>query len=211
MQTVSRTKKYSNPLYSIYAGMKKRCYTKSDAGFKNYGAKGIKVCEEWKNDFNAFYDWAIKTGYSYDPTATFTNKLSIDRIDPTKDYTPANCRWLPFGENSARAGRGAIFTEERRQKIANAKRGTKASEETRKKQSLAHLGKGIGNTYAAKGFYKMYTKNGEYIKTFKARKEISIYFLENHNKRLTSYGTIHQAATHKRQTAYGYKWEYICK
>lgn len=65
--------------------MKNRCSANSGKHYKNYKLRGISVCEEWKNDFNTFYEWAINNGYY--PT------LSIDRIDGTKGYSPDNCRW----------------------------------------------------------------------------------------------------------------------
>ena len=60
-----KQRNYRNPLYAVYLSMKKRCYTPSSSGYKNYGGKGVKVCEEWKSDFSVFYKWAIKNGYSY--------------------------------------------------------------------------------------------------------------------------------------------------
>ena len=72
-------------LHMIWQCMKNRCNANSGRYYKNYKLRGISVCEEWKNDFNAFYEWAINNGYY--PT------LSIDRIDGTKGYSPNNCRW----------------------------------------------------------------------------------------------------------------------
>lgn len=81
-------------LYSIWSKMKSRCNRKKDPAFRFYGAKGIKVCEEWENDFFSFKEWAELNGY--------TDKLTIDRIDSKKGYSPDNCRWLTPSENSAR-------------------------------------------------------------------------------------------------------------
>ena len=71
-------------LYKIWIGMKKRCYNPSSIDYKNYGAKGIKICDEW-HDFSVFNEWAIEHGYSKD--------LTIDRKDCAKDYSPENCQW----------------------------------------------------------------------------------------------------------------------
>lgn len=83
-----------NRIYRILSYMKTRCYNTNILGYKYYGGKGIKVCDEWKNDFLKFKEWALSNGYQDD--------LSIDRIDSNGDYCPENCRWITLLENSMR-------------------------------------------------------------------------------------------------------------
>jgi len=72
-------------LYSIYDGMKKRCYNIKKDNYEHYGGRGITICDEWLNDFMCFYNWAVDNGYS--------DELTIDRIDPDGNYNSSNCRW----------------------------------------------------------------------------------------------------------------------
>ena len=72
--------------------MKRRCYDKWRTSYEYYGGKGIKICGEWLNSFEKFEDWAIKNGYS--------DGLTIDRIDTSKDYFPDNCRWVTRKEQA---------------------------------------------------------------------------------------------------------------
>lgn len=81
-----------DPLYPVWRGMKARCNNPNEPAFKNYGGRGIKVCDEWERDFQAFYDWAIENGYN--------RELSIDRIDNDDGYRPDNCRWVTALEQS---------------------------------------------------------------------------------------------------------------
>lgn len=81
-------------LYTIWKNMKQRCYNPKRNRYKWYGAKGIRVYDEW-HDFVPFMEWAMENGY--------TDELVLDRLDSDKDYEPDNCRWVTEEVNSLRA------------------------------------------------------------------------------------------------------------
>lgn len=89
-------------LYSILRGIKTRCYNKNVKEYKYYGKRGIAVCDEWLNDFNAFYDWAMENGYN--------DTLTIDRIDVDGNYSPDNCRWIPNKEQQQNKRKTKLYT-----------------------------------------------------------------------------------------------------
>lgn len=87
------------PLYKMWRNMKYRCYGEGSSAFKWYGARGIRVCDEWRNDFCAFRDWALSNGYVKED-ATRNNKYTLDRIDVNGNYEPNNCRFVNMRQQS---------------------------------------------------------------------------------------------------------------
>lgn len=84
----------SHLLYGVYRQMLSRCYDSTSQHFKNYGGRGIQVCDEWlgENGLDNFREWAISSGYK--------KGLTLDRIYNDKDYSPNNCRWVDMKTQS---------------------------------------------------------------------------------------------------------------
>lgn len=80
-----------HPLYNIYYNIKRRCYNPVNPSYKDYGGRGIKMCDRWKNSFQNFYNDMIKS---------YIKGLSIDRINNDGNYELSNCRWATIKEQS---------------------------------------------------------------------------------------------------------------
>ena len=89
-------------LYHIWHGMRQRCINKNNKDYKNYGFRGIKVCDQWLNSYVDFKTWALSNGYE--------ETLTLDRIDVNGDYCPENCRWVTVKEQ-CRNKRETVYLE----------------------------------------------------------------------------------------------------
>lgn len=82
--------KSKTKLYRVWASIKDRCYRSGCKNYHNYGGRGIAMCDEWKDSFQSFYEWATSNGYS--------PGLTIERMDVDGNYTPDNCCWITAHE-----------------------------------------------------------------------------------------------------------------
>lgn len=91
-----------NRLRRIYDRMRSRCYNPAASKYEYYGGKGITICEEWRQSFQAFEAWALAHGYA--------DTLTIDRKDGNGPYSPSNCRWATWKEQGRNRSNNHLLT-----------------------------------------------------------------------------------------------------
>lgn len=97
---------WHHPIYRAYDAIISRCYNSNVPAYKNYGGRGISMCDEWRKDRNKFFSWAFENGYA--------QGLHIDRIDNNGNYSPENCRFVSrkINNNNKRANRFITYNEQ---------------------------------------------------------------------------------------------------
>jgi hypothetical protein len=192
-------------LYSTWSGMKQRCYDENSTSYKNYGAKSIGICEDWKI-YENFYNWAIHNGASKD--------MTIDRIDPNGNYEPNNCRWADIytQANNKKTNRKITYKNETLNVCQWAER--RGIDESIIRSRIDRYGYSIGE---ALGYEKhtiimpqrpkcrkhilQYSINGDYIKEWNSLNEIE----ENLHINTKS---VRDCCCGRQMTAKGFKWKW---
>ena len=203
-----------NRLYNIWCHIKKRCYNPVEHNYKYYGARGIKVCDEWAHSFDAFEKWSLANGYS--------DVLTIDRINSNGDYEPDNCRWITHDEQQ-RNRRNNVRVEHNgvSKTISELSRELNIKDKTlykRYNSAIRHKGFCMFEDLITKPNYpKVYTERYKNRKHRPSRlveqytKDnifiCSMTLVEAKNKGFNPQA-IHQCCSGRSKTACGYIWKY---
>jgi hypothetical protein len=191
-------------LYRIWRGMKTRCLNSKTKEFDSYGGRGISICEDWKNSYETFREWALLNGYADD--------LTIDRKNVDGNYEPSNCRWISISEQQSNR-RNCNFIEYKGEK-----------------KILKDWAKDLGIPYSrlsgrlALGWSIEDAFTKEYKSSFN-RKTVRVAQIDcNTNEIITIYPSIKEASISvgskyatsigaclkgKQITAHGYRWERV--
>lgn len=190
---------WGTSIYARWKHIKARCYNSNGKQYKDYGGRGIRVCDEWldkENGFMNFYNWAMENGYRED--------LTIDRIDNNGNYEPDNCRWVSHkvqNNNTRRSHRitynGETHSLTEWSKILNIKLSTLSNRINIKKWSIN------------KAFEKS-VENGKKINQY----DLNGNFIKQWDKISDAFGSkktphIIDCCKRKRKQAFGYIWRYV--
>lgn len=103
-RVVTKHGMWNTPLYNIYMSMIRRCYNPNNTAYKWYGARGVRVCDEWKNDFMSFYNWAMANGWN--------PQLNVDKDKKGGGllYSPETCSLISLKENQNNRSSNVLFS-----------------------------------------------------------------------------------------------------
>lgn len=83
--------KRNHTLYRRWKNMRQRCNNPNNPRYKDWGGRGIRVCDEWQKSYLSFFNWSIANGYK--------KELELDRINNNGNYEPSNCRYVTHQQN----------------------------------------------------------------------------------------------------------------
>ena len=181
-------------LHNIWHNMKQRCYNPKATGFKYYGGRGIKVCDEW-NTFILFALWAILNGYN--------DTLTIDRRNNDIGYCPNNCRWVEIKTLANNTSRNHVINGKTIAQHADNANINYRTLHNRVTRGGMQIGDALNcSPYNPKAVCQ-YDKDGNFIREYQSAK-IASEFLGGIKGR----NHIDDVCRGTRKSAFGYVWKY---